>query len=153
MDIRYIDKDIFEIESDSIVYFTDNSLIGKDSDVLLNKAGNRALESIQKLNGCATGEIKIIPGYNTKQYYIILSVLPNSIDSDKNIYLFKRLFTKLFEVAEEYNINSFAIDVLYMQSRYGAEYIRLLNNIIRSVELKYSDFILYLCKEPTLTNK
>ncbi|QQK07813.1 macro domain-containing protein [Miniphocaeibacter halophilus] len=147
MDIRFTNDNIFDVNAESIVYFTDNTLIGEKSNELIENAGERILETIQKLNGCPTGEVKIIPGYNLKQNYVFLSVLPEKIENKVEIELFKSLFNKLFILAEEYKISSFAIDVLYMQTIYGDNYIRLLNNIVRSTDMKYNDYTIYMSKE------
>lgn len=147
MDIRFVNKDFFKIKSEGLVYFTDNSLIGERSNALIDKAGSRILDTIQKINGCATGEVKITPGYNLIQDYVILSVLPDKIDNDLEIKLMEHLLKNLFDLSEEYNISSLAIDVQHMQTKYGDEYITLLNQIIRSDKYKYNNNILYLCKE------
>lgn len=147
MDIRFVNKDFFNINSEALVYFTDNTLIGERSDILIDKAGDRILETIQKLNGCATGEVKIVPGYNLKQDYVILSVLPDNIEGNIEIVLMKRLFENLFKLIDEYGISSIAIDVQYMQNKYGCEYITLLNKIVRSNIYKYNNNILFMCKE------
>ncbi len=146
MDIRFKDKNIFEVSTESIVYFSDNSLIGERSDVLINRAGNRILDTIQKLNGCATGEVKIIPGYDLEQNYVLLSVLPEKLESEIEKNLFKKIFSSVFSMLDEYNISSFAIDVNYMKTKFGDEYIKLLNEIVRSEEYKYSDYTIYMCK-------
>ncbi|MFY9284867.1 MAG: macro domain-containing protein [Miniphocaeibacter sp.] len=147
MDIRFTNENIFDVNAESIVYFTDNTLIGEKSNELIENAGERVLETIQKLNGCPTGEVKIIPGYNLKQNYVFLSVLPEKIENEIEIELFKRIFNKLFKLAEEYKISSFAIDVLYMQTMYGDDYLKLLNNVVRSADLKYDDYTIYMSKE------
>lgn len=146
MDIRFKDKNIFEVSTESIVYFSDNSLIGEKSDVLIRRAGNRILDTIQKLNGCATGDVKIVPGYDLKQNYVFLSVLPEKLESEIDRKLFKNIFKKVFLMLDEYNIASFAIDVNYMSMKFGDEYIKLFNEIIRSDEYKYSDYTIYMCK-------
>lgn len=146
MDIRFKDKNIFEVSTESIVYFSDNSLIGEKSDVLINRAGDRILDTIQKLNGCSTGEVKIVPGYDLKQNYVLLSVLPENLNSEIDKKLFKNIFNNIFLMLDEYNIASFAIDVKYMSTKFGDEYIKLLNEIVRSDEYKYSDYTIYMCK-------
>ena len=146
MDIRFKDKNIFEVSTESIVYFSDNSLIGEKSDILIRRAGNRILDTIQKLNGCATGDVKIVPGYDLKQNYVFLSVLPEKLESEIERKLFKNIFKKVFLMLDEYNIASFAIDVNYMKMKFGDEYIKLFNEIIRSDEYKYSDYTIYMCK-------
>ncbi|WP_099203007.1 macro domain-containing protein [Miniphocaeibacter massiliensis] len=146
MDIRFTNKNVFDVEADAILYFTDNSLIGEKSNELIEKAGNRIIDSIQKLNGCATGDIKIVPAFNLRQLYIILSVLPEKIDTNIQKELFNNVFIKLFKVLEEYELDSVVIDVSYMQRKYGVEYSVLLNRIVKDKRFNFYDNIVYMSK-------
>ncbi len=147
MDIRFTNENIFQIDTDSMLYFTDNSLIGEKSDILIEKAGNRILETIQKLSGCATGDIKIIPAYKLKQKYVFMSVLPDQINTSIQKELFNRVFIKLFKTMEEYDLDSVALDVSYMQRKYGIEYVTLLNEIVKDKRFNFYNNVVYLTKD------
>ncbi|WP_300409665.1 macro domain-containing protein [Lagierella sp.] len=145
MDIRYTLDKIFDVESEAIVYFAKNSLL-EGSQELINRAGLKALESLTKLQGCPTGDVKIIPGYDLSNLYILLTVLPHDIKSNINKILFDRAFNEIIRVAKEYDIKSLAINLTYLKEKYGKDYIESLNKVLHSKAYKFDDFIVYLCR-------
>ena len=77
MDIRFVKGNIFELQSDAILYFIENSLLEENSKKLVEKAGERILEPLTKISGIEKGECKIIPGFNITSDYVILANLPD----------------------------------------------------------------------------
>ncbi|WP_237036193.1 macro domain-containing protein [Mediannikoviicoccus vaginalis] len=145
MDIRITFEDIFEIESDGLVFFSDNALLDEGSNSLIENAGERVLLPLSKVQGVATGDVKLIPGFDLKQLYIFLTVLPEDIESKLNQKLFKDSFKKIIELSKEYNLESIAINLNYLKERYGEYYIDCLNRVLRSDDYKFEDLIVFLC--------
>lgn len=145
MDIRITFEDIFEIESDGLVFFSDNALLDKGSNSLIKNAGERVLSPLSKIQGVATGDVKIIPGFDLKQLYIFLTVLPEDIESELNQKLFKDSFKKIIGLSKEFNLDSIAINLNYLKERYGEYYIDCLNRVLRSDDYKFEDLIVFLC--------
>lgn len=95
MDIRFVKGNIFELQSDAILYFIENSLLEENSKKLVEKAGERILEPLTKISGIEKGECKIIPAFNLISDYVILANLPENLkDYNKNI--FKNLIYNVF---------------------------------------------------------
>lgn len=145
MDIRITFEDIFEIESDGHVFFSDNALLDEGSNSLIENAGERVLLPLSKIQGVATGDVKLIPGFDLKQLYIFLTVLPEDIESKLNQKLFKDSFKKIIELSKEFNLESIAINLNYLKERYGEYYIDCLNRVLRSDDYKFEDLIVFLC--------
>lgn len=145
MDIRITFEDIFEIESDGLVFFSDNALLDEGSNSLIENAGERVLLPLSKIQGVATGDVKLIPGFDLKQLYIFLTVLPEDIESKLNQKLFKDSFKKIIELSKEFNLESIAINLNYLKERYGEYYIDCLNRVLRSDDYKFEDLIVFLC--------
>ena len=145
MDIRIIFEDVFEIESDGLVFFSDNALLDEGSNSLIENAGERVLLPLSKIQGVATGDVKLIPGFDLKQLYIFLTVLPEDIESKLNQKLFKDSFKKIIELSKEFNLESIAINLNYLKERYGEYYIDCLNRVLRSDDYKFEDLIVFLC--------
>lgn len=145
MDIRITFEDIFEIESDGLVFFSDNALLDEGSNSLIENAGERVLLPLSKIQGVATGDVKLIPGFDLKQLYIFLTVLPEDIESKLNQKLFKDSFKKIIDLSKEFNLESIAINLNYLKERYGEYYIDCLNRVLRSDDYKFEDLIVFLC--------
>lgn len=145
MDIRITFEDIFEIESDGLVFFSDNALLDEGSNSLIENAGERVFLPLSKIQGVATGDVKLIPGFDLKQLYIFLTVLPEDIESKLNQKLFKDSFKKIIDLSKEFNLESIAINLNYLKERYGEYYIDCLNRVLRSDDYKFEDLIVFLC--------
>ncbi len=145
MDIRITFEDIFEIESDGLVFFSENALLDEGSNSLIENAGERVLLPLSKIQGVATGDVKLIPGFDLKQLYIFLTVLPEDIESKLNQKLFKDSFKKIIDLSKEFNLESIAINLNYLKERYGEYYIDCLNRVLRSDDYKFEDLIVFLC--------
>lgn len=144
MDIRITFENIFEIESDALVFFSDNALLDENADILIDNAGDRVVKPLAKIQGVATGDVKVIPGFDLKQLYIFLTVLPEDIESKINKILFKNTFDKIVQLAKELDLDSISINLNYLKERYGEYYIECLNRVLRDDEYKFEDLVVFL---------
>lgn len=152
MDIRFTDKNIFEAEAQSIVFFTDHSLLGNKTTSLIERAGERIIEPLIKQSGCATGVVKIVPGFDLYSNYVLLSVLPTR-DHPLAEKIFEDMLFQIFNILAEYNIHSAAIDLFYIQKVFDQEYVALLNDVVKKSRRENTDVLLYLCKGEFVDNR
>mgnify|MGYP001025546579 CR=1 FL=1 len=152
MDLRFVQDSIFDLSTDSIIYFTDNTLIGPSSKFLVDKASKKIIEPIIKQNGCPTGKAKIIPGFDLKNDYVILAVIPDGLENDRDKFLFKQTIYNIFDLMTEYNLNSIAVDLSHIYEIYGKNYVTLLNEVIIEKRNDYIDLVMYLCKGNVIDN-
>src|SRR5699024_9219545 len=152
MDLRFVQDSIFDLSTDSIIYFTDNTLIGPSSKFLIDKASKKIIEPIIKQNGCHTGKAKIIPGFDLKNDYVILAIIPDGLENDRDKFLFKQTIYNIFDLMTEYNLNSIAVDLSHIYEIYGKNYVTLLNEVIIEKRNDYIDLVMYLCKGNVIDN-
>lgn len=145
MDIRFVKGNIFELQSDAILYFIENSLLEENSKKLFEKAGERILEPLTKISGIEKGECKIIPAFNLISDYVILANLPENLkDYNKNI--FKNLIYNVFCEMKKFEIHSLNIDYSFLTEKYSSEFVNLINEVIDEKSLRISDFLVFMCK-------
>lgn len=145
MDIRFVKGNIFELQSDAILYFIENSLLEENSKKLVEKAGERILEPLTKISGIEKGECKIIPAFNITSDYVILANLPDDLrNNNKNI--FKNLIYKVFCEMKKFEIHSLNIDYSFLTEKYSSEFVNLINEVIDEKSLRISDFLVFMCK-------
>lgn len=145
MDIRFVKGNIFELQSDAILYFIENSLLEENSKKLVEKAGERILEPLTKISGIEKGECKIIPAFNITSDYVILANLPDDLkNNNKNI--FKNLIYNVFSEMKKYEIHSLNIDYSFLTEKYSSEFVNLINEVIDEKSLRISDFLVFMCK-------
>lgn len=145
MDIRFVKGNIFELQSDAILYFIENSLLEENSKKLVEKAGERILEPLIKISGIEKGECKIIPAFNITSDYVILANLPDDLrNNNKNI--FKNLIYNVFCEMKKFEIHSLNIDYSFLTEKYSNEFVNLINEIIDEKSLRISDFLVFMCK-------
>ena len=145
MDIRFVKGNIFELQSDAILYFIENSLLEENSKKLVEKAGERILEPLTKISGIEKGECKIIPAFNITSDYVILANLPDDLKNNtKNI--FKNLIYNVFCEMKKFEIHSLNIDYSFLTEKYSSEFVNLINEVIDEKSLRISDFLVFMCK-------
>lgn len=145
MDIRFVKGNIFELQSDTILYFIENSLLEENSKKLVEKAGERILEPLTKISGIEKGECKIIPAFNITSDYVILANLPDDLrNNNKNI--FKNLIYNVFYEMKKFEIHSLNIDYSFLTEKYSSEFVNLINEVIDEKSLRISDFLVFMCK-------
>ena len=145
MDIRFVKGNIFELQSDAILYFIENSLLEENSKQLVEKAGERILEPLTKISGIEKGECKIIPAFNITSDYVILANLPDDLrNNNKNI--FKNLIYNVFYEMKKFEIHSLNIDYSFLTEKYSSEFVNLINEVIDEKSLRISDFLVFMCK-------
>lgn len=145
MDIRFVKGNIFELQSDAILYFIENSLLEANSKKLVEKAGERILEPLIKISGIEKGECKIIPAFNITSDYVILANLPDDLrNNNKNI--FKNLIYNVFCEMKKFEIHSLNIDYSFLTEKYSSEFVNLINEVIDEKSLRISDFLVFMCK-------
>lgn len=145
MDIRFVKGNIFELQSDAILYFIENSLLEENSKKLVEKAGERILEPLTKISGIEKGECKIIPAFNITSDYVILANLPDDLrNNNKNI--FKNLIYNVFCEMKKFEIHSLIIDYSFLTEKYSSEFVNLINEVIDEKSLRISDFLVFMCK-------
>lgn len=145
MDIRFVKGNIFELQSDAILYFIENSLLEENSKKLVVKAGERILEPLTKISGIEKGECKIIPAFNITSDYVILANLPEDLrNNNKNI--FKNLIYNVFCEMKKFEIHSLNIDYSFLTEKYSSEFVNLINEVIDEKSLRISDFLVFMCK-------
>ena len=145
MDIRFVKGNIFELQSDAILYFIENSLLEENSKKLVEKAGERILEPLTKISGIEKGECKIIPAFNITSDYVILANLPDDLkNNNKNI--FKNLIYNVFCEMKKFEIHSLNIDYSFLTEKYSSEFVNLIHEVIDEKSLRISDFLVFMCK-------
>lgn len=145
MDIRFVKGNIFELQSDAILYFIENSLLEENSKKLVEKSGERILEPLTKISGIEKGECKIIPAFNITSDYVILANLPDDLrNNNKNI--FKNLIYNVFCEMKKFEIHSLNIDYSLLTEKYSSEFVNLINEVIDEKSLRISDFLVFMCK-------
>lgn len=143
MDIRVIGESIFNIESDCIVYFVDNNFANNDSLELIKYAGNRLLNTFSKISSIPTSQVKVVPAFDLKANYILLTVIPKNIQSKEDKEFLKEIFDNIIETFEMHEFNTMAIDIKRLNNSYGSEYCDELKKYLRSLD---KDFVVFLCK-------
>lgn len=145
MDIRFVKGNIFELQSDAILYFIENSLLEENSKKLVKKAGERILEPLSKISGIEKGECKIIPAFDITSDYVILANLPDDLrNNNKNI--FKNMIYNVFCEMKKFEIHSLNIDYSFLTEKYSSEFVNLINEVIDEKSLRISDFLVFMCK-------
>ncbi|MBK1469142.1 macro domain-containing protein [Parvimonas parva] len=143
MDIRVVSESIFDIESDCIVYFVDNAFSSEDTMELVSKAGDRLLDVFSKISSFATGEFKIVPAFNLKTTYVIISSIPQSIETEEDEKFLEEIFSNILSGIEKYEFNTIAVDVTRLLNSYSSKHSEVFKRFLRNVK---KDIVVFMCK-------
>lgn len=113
--LELVQGDITEQDSDAIVNAANTSLLGGGGvdGAIHRAAGSQLLEATRKLNGCATGEAKITPGFRLRARYIIHAVGPVYRQPDAEVArLLASAYRRSLDLAVAHDLKSVAFPAI-----------------------------------------
>ena len=113
--IRIQQADITKLHVDAIVNAANSSLLGGGGvdGAIHRAAGPELLAACRPLNGCATGEAKITPGFNLPALWVIHTVGPVWRDGKHNEpELLSRCYQNSISLAQQKNLDSIAFPAI-----------------------------------------
>jgi len=107
--------DITQLNVEAIVNAANNSLLGGGGvdGAIHRAAGRQLLDACQPLQGCATGEAKITPGFKLAAKWVIHTVGPIWKDGQHNEpKLLRSCYDQSFQLGLKYKIKSIAFPAI-----------------------------------------
>ena len=102
------------------------------------------MESFTKHGACSVGDAKVVPGFNLKADYVIMTVIPVEVKDETDKQLFVKAVRKAFEIIKEFSVRIIAIDIAKLKELYEDNYVNLFNEVIRDREFKNLELIIYM---------
>lgn len=109
--ISLVHSDITQLDVDAIVNAANPSLLGGGGvdGAIHRRAGPELLAACRALNGCATGEAKLTPGFGLPANYVIHTVGPVWQDGKHGEpRLLERCYRRVFGLALQHGIRTIA---------------------------------------------
>lgn len=146
MDIRIVGESIFDINTDCIFYFVDNTFTDKDSIDLISKSGDRILDVFSNVSSIPTYDYRIVPAFDINSTYISLVVLPKEFETEVEERMIYELLDKIYSSMKERNFNKIAFDLRRLENSYGKKHCDILKNFLRKIDKDGEDIVVFICK-------
>ena len=144
LDIRFTKDNVYDLTADAIIHFSGCNFFGKENKNLIERAGDEILESFTKHGACSVGDAKVVPGFNLKADYVIMTVILVEVKDETDKQLFVKAVRKAFEIIKEFSVRIIAIDIAKLKELYEDNYVNLFNEVIRDREFKNLELIIYM---------